>query len=117
MDFSHRKNSAVVRIINKDGKPASNVSVDYRLTNHEFLFGCGAFENNPVVVSKAYKVAIDMFPKVFKHIEELLNIKGIGEKKFEKASSANFSEIGKPSQLKLIAFFCFLVKLLRCFFL
>ena len=32
-------------------------------------FGCGAFENNPVVVSKAYKVAIDMFPKVFKHIE------------------------------------------------
>lgn len=32
-------------------------------------FGCGAFENNPEVVSKAYKVAINEFPKVFKKIE------------------------------------------------
>ena len=32
-------------------------------------FGCGAFKNNPEVVAKAYKAAIDEFPKVFKHIE------------------------------------------------
>ena len=32
-------------------------------------FGCGAFENNPETVAKAYKTAIDIFPKVFKRIE------------------------------------------------
>ena len=32
-------------------------------------FGCGAFENNPEVVARAYKVALDEFPKVFKRIE------------------------------------------------
>ena len=32
-------------------------------------FGCGAFENNPEVVAKAYKTALDVFPKVFKRIE------------------------------------------------
>ena len=32
-------------------------------------FGCGAFENNPDVVARAYKVALQEFPKVFKQIE------------------------------------------------
>ena len=32
-------------------------------------FGCGAFQNNPEVVARAYKVAIQEFPKVFKKIE------------------------------------------------
>ncbi|WP_026519362.1 TIGR02452 family protein [Butyrivibrio sp. FCS006] len=32
-------------------------------------FGCGAFQNNPKVVARAYKVALQEFPKVFKHIE------------------------------------------------
>ncbi len=32
-------------------------------------FGCGAFQNNPNVVARAYKVALQEFPKVFKHIE------------------------------------------------
>lgn len=31
-------------------------------------FGCGAFENNPDVVARAYKVALNEFPKVFKKI-------------------------------------------------
>ena len=31
-------------------------------------FGCGAFENNPAVVSRAYKVALQEFPKVFDRI-------------------------------------------------
>lgn len=32
-------------------------------------FGCGAFENNPEVVARAYKVALQEFPNVFKQIE------------------------------------------------
>lgn len=32
-------------------------------------FGCGAFQNDPEVVARAYKVAIQEFPKVFKQIE------------------------------------------------
>ena len=32
-------------------------------------FGCGAFQNDPEVVARAYKIAIQEFPKVFKKIE------------------------------------------------
>lgn len=32
-------------------------------------FGCGAFQNNPEVVARAYKIALQEFPKVFKKIE------------------------------------------------
>ena len=32
-------------------------------------FGCGAFENNPNVVARAYRTALEEFPKVFERIE------------------------------------------------
>ena len=32
-------------------------------------FGCGAFQNNPEVVARAYKIALQEFPKVFERIE------------------------------------------------
>lgn len=32
-------------------------------------FGCGAFLNDPAVVAKAYKIALDVFPHVFREIE------------------------------------------------
>lgn len=32
-------------------------------------FGCGAFQNDPEVVARAYKTAIEEFPKAFKKIE------------------------------------------------
>lgn len=32
-------------------------------------FGCGAFENDPEIVARAYRTAIDVFPKAFEQIE------------------------------------------------
>ena len=32
-------------------------------------FGCGAFHNNPQVVARAYKTALEVFPKVFRKVE------------------------------------------------
>jgi len=32
-------------------------------------FGCGAFRNNPEIVDRAYKTALQVFPKVFRQIE------------------------------------------------
>lgn len=32
-------------------------------------FGCGAFQNKPEVVARAYKIALEEFPSVFKRIE------------------------------------------------
>lgn len=41
--YTHRKQTATLRVL-RDGKPVSNADVKIRMRNHEFLFGCGAFE-------------------------------------------------------------------------
>ena len=43
-NLSARKASCVYKITDKDGKPVSNTEVKFNLKNHEFLFGCGAFD-------------------------------------------------------------------------
>ena len=43
-NYAHRRQKADVRIL-KDGKPVANADVKIRMTKHEFLFGCGAFES------------------------------------------------------------------------
>ena len=45
--LAHRKASRVLRIVDANGKPAANQTVRLQLKNHEFLFGCGAFESLP----------------------------------------------------------------------
>ena len=56
--------------INSDGELSASVAAakgaDVLVLG---AFGCGAFQNNPEVVARAYKVAIQEFPKVFKKIE------------------------------------------------
>ena len=43
----HRMDKAKIRVIGKYGKPAANMKVHLNQINHEFLFGCGAFETLP----------------------------------------------------------------------
>lgn len=39
-----RKTKKRVKFVSADGKPLANVKINANLVNHEFLFGCGAFE-------------------------------------------------------------------------
>lgn len=49
----HRKDSAKIRVFGKDGKPAANTKFHINQINHEFLFGCGAFEALPLTHGQA----------------------------------------------------------------
>ncbi len=51
-------------------------------------FGCGAFQNNPEVVARAYKIAIQEFPKVFKKIEFAVYCPPSGSKNYDVFSKA-----------------------------
>lgn len=55
-------------------------------------FGCGAFKNSPEVVARAYKIAIQEFPKVFKKIEFAVYCPSGGSKNYEVFSST-FKEV------------------------
>ncbi len=46
-------------------------------------FGCGAFQNNPEVVARAYKTVLQEFPKVFKQIEFAIYRPASGSKNYD----------------------------------
>ncbi len=46
-------------------------------------FGCGAFQNDPEVVAKAYKTALEVFPKVFKQIEFAVYCSPTGSRNYD----------------------------------
>ena len=46
-------------------------------------FGCGAFENDPEVVARAFKVALQEFPKMFKRIEFAVYCPPSGSRNYE----------------------------------
>ena len=46
-------------------------------------FGCGAFKNNPEVVARAYKTALQEFPKVFKKIDFAVYCPPTGSRNYE----------------------------------
>lgn len=43
----HRMAENKIKLIDKEGKVLANASADFKLTNHEFMFGCGAFDSLP----------------------------------------------------------------------
>ena len=44
MGIENRKAEAKVQFLDAQGKPLANTKIDVNQTNHEFLFGCGAFD-------------------------------------------------------------------------
>lgn len=47
MSIDHRKAAVKVQLTDQNGQTLSNTDVNIKLTNHEFLFGCGAFDSLP----------------------------------------------------------------------
>ena len=43
----HRKAGCRLRIVDEQGTPIANTRFTFKQTNHEFLFGCGAFDTIP----------------------------------------------------------------------
>lgn len=46
-DLRHRMATQRIKLVDKAGNLLANTSVQIKLTNHEFLFGCGAFDSLP----------------------------------------------------------------------
>ena len=51
-------------------------------------FGCGAFQNDPEVVARAYKIVLQEFPKVFKQIEFAVYCPPSGSRNYDVFKSA-----------------------------
>lgn len=47
--FASKKAQAPILVTGKDGMPLTNAEVRMTLKNHQFLFGCGAFETIPLM--------------------------------------------------------------------
>lgn len=51
-NYEHRKATSGFRFVDKSGKPVSNTELSFRLTNHKFMFGCGAFDSLSVTAKE-----------------------------------------------------------------
>lgn len=72
-DFPHRLSSSKVTVTDGQGKPLANVPVEFELKNHEFLFGCGAFDSAFLYHAKGtdkeafVRERVDKFEKIFNY--------------------------------------------------
>ena len=73
MDYSHRKVSKKIRIVDAQGNAVANKEVSVKQTNHKFLFGCGAFEFVPLVMSEDPNLDIPGGSPFF-NLEQLKNV-------------------------------------------
>lgn len=69
MDISHRKVSVKIQVKDKSGNPISGKPVHIKQTNHHFLFGCGAFDFLPYVMtgSEEFKQITDSWLEIFNY--------------------------------------------------
>lgn len=70
MDLAHRKVSKVLRITDEANEPLRNEKVHIALKNHEFLFGCGAFETLPYVVAKDPLIGTEIPENLMKNMAD-----------------------------------------------
>lgn len=59
-NYEHRKSSARIRVMDANNNPLVNTKVNAKLVNHEFLFGCGAFDSLPATAEDD-KLNIDFY--------------------------------------------------------
>ncbi|MBQ4640094.1 MAG: endo-1,4-beta-xylanase [Clostridia bacterium] len=50
--FAARKATAPIRVVGKDGEALKNTEIRMEMKNHQFLFGCGAFETLALMQAK-----------------------------------------------------------------
>ncbi|MBO4689215.1 MAG: endo-1,4-beta-xylanase [Clostridiales bacterium] len=69
MDISHRKVTKKIKITGADGKALAGKAVRVRQTNHKFLFGCGAFDFIPYVMTgeDKFKAMTDSWLEIFNY--------------------------------------------------
>lgn len=60
-NLNHRKSSRKIQVIGKDGNVLANADINVELTNHEFLFGCGAFDSLPATASPEAFGAVNFY--------------------------------------------------------
>lgn len=51
-NYEHRKATSEFKFVDKAGNPVSNTEVSYKLKNHKFMFGCGAFDSLSVTTKE-----------------------------------------------------------------
>lgn len=51
-NFEHRKSSVEIKLTDNNGNALANAEVKVKLINHEFLFGCGAFDSLPATATE-----------------------------------------------------------------
>lgn len=68
MAFEHRISKQKVRFVNEKGAPLANQDISYKLVNHEFLFGCGAFDFIPATAGDEF------FKNIFYEVENAPNV-------------------------------------------
>lgn len=72
--YSHRKSHSTLRIIDEQGNPIANRRMNLRQTNHEFLFGCGAFDFISLTENST-QTALSLNP----HSEDIANSASLAE--------------------------------------
>ena len=71
--YNHRMTTKPIRFVGQDGLPLSNKQITISQTNHEFLFGCGAFDSIPLVNDEAAPSEKDLLKERFEKWLALFN--------------------------------------------
>lgn len=71
--YNHRMAKSFISFVGQDGLPLSNKRITISQTNHEFLFGCGAFDSVPLVDDKAKGIENELLRERFEKWLALFN--------------------------------------------